>query len=217
MGQKVNPRSFRLGFIETWDSSWYADKDYAEKLHQDIKIRSLVKANLYSAGVSKVIIERPANKVNVYVHASRPGIAIGKKGADIAKIKDEISKMIDNDVSINIVEVKKAEIDPVLVAQNIAQQLEKRVSYRKAVKRSIQSAMRMGAKGVRISVSGRLAGAEIARTEWYKEGRIPLHTLRAVIKYGFAEARTTYGVIGVKVWVYVDEDKNINTKETKNI
>lgn len=213
MGQKVNPKGFRLGFIETWESSWYCNKGYAAKLHQDLKIRALVKNNFYSAGISKVLIERPANKTSVHIYAARPGVIIGKKGVDIAVMKDKISKITKNETAINIVELKKAEIDSVLVAQNIAQQLEKRVSFRKAVKRAIHSAMRMGVKGIKISVSGRLAGAEIARTEWYKEGRIPLHTLRAVVKYGFAKAHTTYGVIGVKVWICKSEDDDMPVVE----
>jgi len=214
MGQKVNPNSFRLGIVSTWDSSWYCTKNYAKKLHEDIKIRRLIFDKLNYAGVSRVCVERPANKIIINIYSSRPGVVIGKKGADIAKIKEFISKITLNEVVINITEVRKAETDPLLVAKAVAEQLEKRVSFRKAVKRAISNAMKMGAKGIKISVSGRLGGAEIARTEWYKEGRVPLHTLRAIVKYDMAEAHTIYGLIGVKVWVYKG-DKLDNFK--KNI
>ncbi len=202
MGQKVNPNVFRLGVVSTWQSLWYSNRDYAKKLHEDIKIRELISNKLRYAGVSKVCIERPASKIIVNIHSSRPGVVIGKKGVDVAKIKKAISKITLNEIVINITEVRKAEADPLLVARNIAEQLEKRVSFRRAIKRSIPGAIKMGAKGVKISVSGRLGGAEIARTEWYKEGRVPLHTLRADVRYDAAEARTIYGLIGVKVWVY---------------
>ncbi|WPX96776.1 30S ribosomal protein S3 [Candidatus Bandiella euplotis] len=215
MGQKVNPISFRLGVISTWDSSWYCNKGYAKKLHEDIKIRKMIFDKLSYAGVSKVSIERPANKIIINIHSSRPGVVIGKKGTDIAKIKDDISKITAGEVIINITEVKKAETEPLLIARSVAEQLEKRVSFRKAVKRAMTSSMKMGAKGVKISVSGRLGGAEIARTEWYREGRVPLHTLRAIVKYDYAEAHTIYGLIGVKVWVYqgdkLDNKKNITS------
>ena len=214
MGQKVNPNSFRLGIVSTWDSSWYSTKDYAKKLHEDIKIRKLIFDKLSYAGVSKVCVERPANKIIINIHSSRPGVVIGKKGADVAKIKEFISKITSSEVVVNITEVRKAETEPLLVAKTVAEQLEKRVSFRKAVKRAISNAMKMGAKGIKISVSGRLGGAEIARTEWYKEGRVPLHTLRAIVKYDMAEAHTIYGLIGVKVWVYKG-DKLDNIK--KNI
>jgi small subunit ribosomal protein S3 len=202
MGQKVNPNSFRLGVTSSWDSSWHCTKDYAKKLHEDIKIRKLIFDRLAYAAVSKVCIERPANKIIVNIHSARPGIVIGKKGADIAKIKHLISEITTNVIVINITEVRKPEIESVLVAKAISEQLEKRVSFRKAIKRSISSAMKMGAKGVKISVSGRLSGADIARTEWYKEGRVPLHTLRAIVDYATAQANTIYGLIGVKVWMY---------------
>ncbi len=202
MGQKVNPNSFRLGVVFTWDSSWYSNKNYAKKLHEDIKIRQMIFDKLSSAGINKVYIERPANKVIVNIHSSRPGVVIGKKGTDVANIKSEISKITSSEIVINITEVKKAETEPLLIAHSIAGQLKKRVSFRKAVKRAISSSMKMGAKGIRVNVSGRLGGAEIARTEWYREGRVPLHTLRAIVKYSAAEANTVYGTIGVKVWVY---------------
>ena len=211
MGQKVNPNSFRLGIVSTWDSSWYSNKDYAKKLHEDLKVRKLIFDKLSYAGVSRVCIERSANKIIVNIHSSRPGIVIGKKGTDIAKIKDEISKITSNEITINITEVKKAEAEPLLIARSIAEQLEKRVSFRKAIKRAITNSMKMGVKGIRINVSGRLSGAEIARTEWYREGRVPLHTLRAIVRYDFAEANTIYGIIGVKVWVY-EGDKLDNKK-----
>lgn len=205
MGQKVNPISLRLKVIRTWGSLWYAKKDYAQKLHQDLKIRDFVRKNLAHAGVSEVNIERPAKKTVLTINAARPGIAIGRKGEDIEKIKKAVEKITGGEVSINILEVKRPEIDASLVAQGVAQQLEKRIAFRKAAKRAVQSAMRMGAKGVKVSVAGRLGGAEIARTEWYREGRVPLHTLRADIDYSIARAKTTYGVIGVKVWVYKDD------------
>ena len=218
MGQKVNPKSFRLGIVSTWDSSWYSNKHYAKKLHEDLKIRKLIFDKLAYAGVSRVCIERPANKVMVNIHSSRPGVVIGKKGTDIANIKNEISKITSGEVSVNITEVKKAEAEPLLIARSIAGQLEKRVSFRKAMKRAIATSMKMGVKGIRISVSGRLGGAEIARTEWQREGRVPLHTLRAIVKYDFAEANTIYGVIGVKVWVYDGDklDSKQNNKLLKN-
>jgi len=214
MGQKVNPTSFRLGIISTWDSSWYSKRDYAKKLHEDIKIRKLIFDKLNYAGVNRVCIERPASKIIINIHSSRPGVVIGKKGTDVAKIKEEIAKITASEIIINITEVKKAETEPLLVARVVAEQLEKRVSFRKAVKRAMATSMKMGAKGIKISVSGRLGGAEIARTEWYREGRVPLHTLRAIVKYDAAEAHTTYGLIGVKVWIYQGdqlETKKINT------
>lgn len=201
MGQKVHPIGFRLGVIRTWLSTWYEEKNYAKWLHEDIKIREFVKEKLGQAGVSKIEIERAANKVKINVHTARPGIVIGKRGAGIETIKKDLQALTDGEIYLNVVEVRKAEIDAQLVAENIAQQLERRIAFRRAMKRSMQSAMRLGAKGVRINVSGRLGGAEIARMEWYREGRVPLHTLRADIDYGFAEAKTTYGKIGVKVWI----------------
>ena len=202
MGQKVNPISLRLGINRTWDSRWFADGDYATLLHEDLRIRKFLHKKLAQAGISKVIIERPAKKARVTIHTARPGVVIGKKGADIEVLRSAISKMTGSEVHLNIVEVRKPEIDGQLVAENIAQQLERRVSIRRAMKRSVQSAMRMGAGGIRINCAGRLGGAEIARTQWYREGRVPLHTLRANIDYGEATAFTTYGATGVKVWIY---------------
>ena len=202
MGQKVNPVGLRLGINRTWDSRWYADADYGDLLQQDLKLRRHLKQKLSQAGVSKVVIERPAKKARVTIHTARPGVVIGKKGADIEKLRREISEMTGDDVSVNIVEIRKPEIDAQLVAENIAQQLERRVAFRRAMKRAVQSAMRLGALGIRINCGGRLGGAEIARMEWYREGRVPLHTLRADIDYGEATAMTTYGTCGVKVWVY---------------
>src|SRR6201994_3672418 len=206
MGQKVNPVGFRLGINRTWDSRWFARRqDYARLLHDDLKLRDALKKRLAGAGVSRVIIERPHKKCRVTIYAARPGVVIGKKGADIDKLRKDISAMTDGEVHLNIVEVRKPETDAQLIAENIAQQLERRVAFRRAMKRAIQSAMRLGAKGVRINVSGRLGGAEIARMEWYREGRVPLHTLRADVDYGFTEAKTTYGIIGVKGWVFKGE------------
>jgi small subunit ribosomal protein S3 len=205
MGQKVNPISLRLKITRTWNSLWYAKDNYADKLHQDLKIRNYVTKQLAHAGVSSVKIERPAKKTVLTINAARPGIIIGRKGEDLEKVKSFVQKITGGEVSINVSEVKKPETDAALVAQGVAQQLEKRVAFRKAAKRAVQSAMRMGAKGVKVSVAGRLGGAEIARTEWYREGRVPLHSLRADIDYSVARANTTYGVIGVKVWVYKDD------------
>lgn len=205
MGQKVNPIGLRLGINKTWDSRWYAGEEYADKLHEDLKIRKHLKKRLASAGVSKVVIERPAKKAYISIHTARPGIVIGKKGSDIEKIKQEIGKITKDEVHLNIVEVRKPEIDSTLIAEGIAQQLERRVAFRRAMKRAVQSALRLGAQGIRINVGGRLGGAEIARTEWYREGRVPLHTLRADVDYGVAEAHTTFGVLGVKVWVFKGE------------
>ena len=206
MGQKVNPIGLRLGVNRTWDSRWFADgNDYGRLLHQDIKLRKALKKRLYQAGVSRIIIERPHKKCRVTIYAARPGVIIGKKGGDIDKLRKDLSAMTEGEVFLNIVEVRKPEVDAQLIAESIAQQLERRIAFRRAMKRSMQSAMRLGAKGVRINVSGRLGGAEIARMEWYREGRVPLHTLRADIDYGFTEAKTTYGIIGVKVWVFKGE------------
>jgi len=201
LGQKVHPVGFRLGVIRTWDSKWFEERNYAQWLHEDIKIREHVKKSLNHAGVSKVEIERAANKVKVNVHTARPGIVIGKRGAGIETVKKDLQKFTKNEVFLNIVEVRKAEIDAQLVAENIATQLERRIAFRRAMKKSIQTAMKFGAKGIRVACSGRLGGAEMARYEWYREGRVPLHTLRADIDYGYAIARTTYGTIGCKVWV----------------
>ncbi|RMF12671.1 MAG: 30S ribosomal protein S3 [Alphaproteobacteria bacterium] len=207
MGQKVSPIGLRLGINRTWDSRWYAAGDeYADLLHEDIAMRRHVMEKLPQAGISKVVIERPAKKARVTIHSARPGIIIGKKGADIEKLRRELSRMTTaGDVSLNIVEVRKPEIDAKLVAENVAQQLERRVAFRRAMKRAVQSAMRLGAEGIRINAGGRLGGAEIARTEWYREGRVPLHTLRADIDYGEAEAKTAYGIIGIKVWIFKGE------------
>ena len=202
MGQKVHPIGFRLGIIKPWNSRWYADRDFSSLLHDDLKIKEFVKQRLYQAGISSLEVERAANKVRINVTAARPGIIIGKKGAEIEKLKSEVQKMTDREVYINISEVQRPETDAQLVAENVCLQLIKRVAFRRAMKRSVSSAMKFGAKGIKISCSGRLGGAEMARREWYREGRVPLQTLRADIDYGFAEAKTTYGIIGVKVWIY---------------
>jgi len=202
MGQKVNPIGFRVGINRTWDSRWYAEGDYADLLHQDLALREYLYKRLGQAGVSKVIVERPAKRARITIHTARPGVVIGKKGADIEKLRTDLGKMTGSDVHLNIVEIRKPEIDAKLVAENIAQQLQRRVAFRRAMKRAVQSAMRLGALGIRINCGGRLGGAEIARMEWYREGRVPLHTLRADIDYGTALAKTTYGTCGVKVWVY---------------
>jgi small subunit ribosomal protein S3 len=205
MGQKVNPIGLRVGINRTWDSRWFADRDYAKLLHQDLKLRGYLQTRLQAAGVSRVIIERPAKKARVTIHTARPGVVIGKKGADIEKLRSELSKMAGSEVNLNIVEIRKPELDARLIAENIASQLERRVAFRRAMKRAVQSAMRLGAQGIRINCSGRLGGAEIARIEWYREGRVPLHTLRADIDYGVGTAKTTYGTCGVKVWVFKGE------------
>lgn len=205
MGQKVHPTGFRLGVIKTWNSRWYADKDFSRLLHEDVKIKKFVKKRLAQAGVSSVEIERAANKLRVNIAAARPGIIIGKKGSEIEKLKTEIQKLTDREVFINITEVQRPEVDAQLVAENVCQQLLKRVAFRRAMKRSVSSSMKFGAKGIKVSCSGRLGGAEMARHEWYREGRVPLQTLRADIDFGFAEARTTYGIIGVKVWIFRGE------------
>lgn len=205
MGQKVNPIGLRLGINRTWDSRWYADEDYTRLLFEDFKLRDHLRKKLAGAGVSRVVIERPAKKPRVTIYAARPGIVIGKKGQDIDGLRKELATMVNADVALNIVEIRKPEIDATLVAENIAQQLERRVAFRRAMKRAVQSAMRLGAQGIRINCSGRLGGAEIARVEWYREGRVPLHTLRADIDYGVAAAQTTYGKCGVKVWIFKGE------------
>jgi len=205
MGQKVNPIGLRLGINRTWDSRWFAGGDYARLLHDDLKLRGALRDKLKSAGVSKVIIERPAKKPRVTIHAARPGVVIGKKGADIEKLRADMTKLAGAEVALNIVEIRKPELDATLVAESIAQQLERRVAFRRAMKRAVQSAMRLGAGGIRINCSGRLGGAEIARMEWYREGRVPLHTLRADIDFGTATAKTTYGTCGVKVWIFKGE------------
>ena len=206
MGQKVNPVGLRLGINRTWDSRWYANKrEYGHLLHEDIRIRRFLQKRLVQAGISRVVIERPAKKARVTIYTARPGLVIGKKGADIEKLRQSLSMMTGNDVHLNIVEIRKPEIDAKLVAENICNQLERRIAFRRAMKRAVQSAMRLGALGIRINCGGRLGGAEIARTEWYREGRVPLHTLRADIDYGEATAFTTYGTCGVKVWVFKGE------------
>jgi len=205
MGHKINPIGFRLGINKTWDSRWFADGNYADLLHEDLKIRKFLTKRLEAASVSKIIIERPAKKARVTIYSARPGVVIGKKGADIEKLRLEIAKLTNAEVSLNIVEIRKPEIDAQLVADNIGQQLERRVSTRRALKRAVQNAMRMGAEGIRINCAGRLGGAEIARTVWYREGRVPLHTLRADVDYATSSAHTTYGVCGIKVWIYKGE------------
>ncbi len=205
MGQKVHPFGFRIGVTRTWQSRWYEDKKYADLLMEDIRLREELKRRLSHAGVAAIEIERAANKLKINIHTSRPGIVIGRRGAEVDKLRDEIAKRTGREIFINIMEIHKPEIVAQLVAESVALQIERRVAFRRAMKKAIESAMRFGAKGVRIRSSGRLGGAEIARTEWYLEGQLPLHTLRADIDYGFAEARTTYGAIGVKVWIYKGE------------
>ena len=202
MGQKVNPVGMRVGINRTWDSRWYAGKDYSDTLIQDLKLRKYIHDRLKPAGISKVIIERAAKNTRVSIYTARPGMIIGKKGADIEKLKKDLGRQSGGQVDLNIIEIRKPEIDAQMAAEGVAQQLERRVSFRRAMKRVVQNALRMGAQGIRVNVSGRLGGADIARTEWYREGRVPLHTLRADLDYGFAEADTTYGIIGIKVWLY---------------
>ncbi|MDN5293884.1 MAG: small subunit ribosomal protein [Eubacteriales bacterium] len=202
MGQKVHPKGLRIGIIKDWDSRWFAEKDFAKLLLEDAKIRKYIKEKLYAAGISRIEIERTANRVRITIHTAKPGIVIGRGGAEVEALRRELEKMTGRQISINIAEVKTPETDAQLVAENVAAQLEKRVSFRRAMKQAVARAMRMGAQGIKIACSGRLAGAEIARTEWYSEGKVPLHTLRADIDYGFAEANTTYGKIGVKCWIY---------------
>ena len=205
MGQKTHPIGFRLGVIRGWSSRWYEEKHYAEWLHEDIKLRDVVKKRLYSAGISKIEIERSANKVKLSIFTPRPGIVIGKKGVGIEGLKKELDQLSSAEVFVNIHEVRKAEIDAQLVAENVAMQLERRVAFRRAMKKAVQTTLKFGAKGIRIGCKGRLGGADMARHEWYREGRVPLHTLRADIDYGFAEAKTTYGIIGVKCWIFKGE------------
>ncbi len=205
MGQKVNPIGLRLGIIKTWDSQWFGEKNYSQLLHEDLKIKRYLKDKFYHAGISKIEIERAADKAKINMRVARPGIIIGRKGAEIEKLKQELEKIMMGEVIINILEVRKPEVDAQLVAENVALQLERRVAFRRAMKRSVTSALKFGAQGVRIACAGRLGGAEMARREWYREGRVPLHTLRADIDYGFAEARTTYGVIGIKVLIFHGE------------
>ena len=205
MGQKVNPIGLRLGIVKTWDSRWYAGKNYADYILEDANIRKFIKKKLYHAGISRIEIERSAKRVRLRIYTARPGIVIGKKGAEIEQLKRELEKLISQEVMIDIQEVRKPEIDAQLVAENVALQIERRVAFRRAMKRGVSSAMRFGAQGIKIICSGRLGGAEMARTEWYKEGRVPLHTLRADIDYGFTEAKTTYGLIGIKVFIFNGE------------
>jgi len=206
VGQKVNPKGLRVGIIREWDAKWFADKkNFAGLLLEDQKIRKFIKKKLYTAGISRIQIERAANKVKISIYTAKPGIVIGRGGSEVEGLRVQIEKMTGKQININIVEIKTPEIDAQLMAENVASQLEKRIAFRRAMKQSVSRAMKMGAKGIRIACSGRLAGAEIARTEWYSEGKVPLHTLRADIDYGFAEAKTTYGKIGVKVWIYKGE------------
>ncbi|GIW42869.1 MAG: 30S ribosomal protein S3 [Candidatus Binatia bacterium] len=205
MGQKVHPKGFRLGVIEQWESRWFAKKEFAEWLHEDLKLRKFLKEKLYQAGISQIEIERFANKLRVNIHTARPGIVIGKKGAEIDKLKQDIFQLTKKEPIVNVHEVRRPDLEGQLVAENVALQLQRRVAFRRAMKEAVSRAMRMGAQGVKIQCAGRLAGAEIARTEWYREGRVPLHTLRARISYGFAEAKTTYGVIGIKAWIFRGE------------
>ncbi|HAA56968.1 MAG TPA: 30S ribosomal protein S3 [Myxococcales bacterium] len=205
MGQKVHPIGFRLGVIRSWESKWYEEKNYARWLHEDIRLREFVKKESQKAGISRVEIERAANKVKINIHTARPGIVIGRKGVGIDALKKKLSKLTDSEVYLNIEEVRKPELDAQLVAENVAHQLVRRVAFRRAMKKAVSTSMKLGAKGIRICCSGRLGGAEMARREWYREGRVPLHTLRADIQYGFATAHTTYGAIGVKVWIFRGE------------
>lgn len=218
MGQKVNPIGFRLGVTRTWDSRWYAKQDFARLLHEDIRLRRFLKEKLFGAGIAKIEIERAANKVKINVHTARPGIVIGKKGAGVEGLKGELQRLSKNEVFLNIIEVKKPEANAVLIAENVASQLEKRVAFRRAMKKCMTAAFKQGIKGIKIRCSGRLGGAEIARTEWYSEDSVPLHTLRANVDYGTAEARTTYGIIGIKTWVYHGETQTLRKQavaETK--
>jgi small subunit ribosomal protein S3 len=205
LGQKVHPIGIRLGINKTWQSRWYAEKKYADFLHEDLKIKKFIKKSFFHAGISRVEIERAAEKTTVNIYTARPGILIGRRGAEVDQLKRRLQTLTDRDVHVNICEVRKAELDAQLVAENIALQLERRVAFRRAMKRSVTTAIRFGAEGIRVACAGRLGGAEMARSEWYREGRVPLHTLRADIDYGFTEARTTYGAIGVKVWIFKGE------------
>lgn len=205
MGQKTHPIGFRLGYIKTWESRWYADKDYAKLLHQDLKIREYVKKKLHHAGISRIDIERSTNKCRINIHAARPAMIIGRRGQEVEVLKKELQQFTQSEIFVNILEVRPAEATAQLVAENIAVQLERRVSYRRAMKKSISLALKFGAQGIKVRCAGRLGGAEIARAEWYREKRVPLHTLRADIDYGFAQSHTTYGIIGVKVWLFKGE------------
>ncbi|MBL8618509.1 MAG: 30S ribosomal protein S3 [Deltaproteobacteria bacterium] len=215
MGQKVHPNGFRVGIIRDWESKWFAEREYQQYLHEDVKIRRFLKAELKDAGISRIYIERAANKAKVFVHAAKPGLIIGKKAAGLDALRVRLEKLSATDVFLNVIEVRKADTDAILVAEGVAGQLEKRVSFRRAMKKSMTQARRAGAKGIKIMCSGRLGGAEMSRCEWYRDGRVPLHTLRADVDYGLAEAKTTYGVIGVKVWIFKgevlsgDEDRSL--------
>jgi len=205
LGQKVNPIGLRLGIVKTWNSCWYADKEYKQFLHEDLSLKKYLKKKMYHAGISKIEIERAAKRIRVNIFAARPGIIIGKKGSEIEALKKDLSRLVKGEIFININEVKRPETDAQLIAENVALQLERRVAFRRAIKRSVGMAMKLGVQGIKVAVGGRLGGAEIARSEWYRDGRVPLHTLRADIDYGVAEANTTYGIIGVKVWVFKGE------------
>ena len=217
MGQKVHPIGFRLGITRTWDSRWYSKRDYAKLLHDDIHLRKYLKKKLFSAGIARIEIERAANKVKVNVHTARPGIVIGKKGSGVEALKSDVQQLSKNEVFLNIIEVKKPEANAQLISENVAAQLEKRVAFRRAMKKCISAAFKQGIKGIKIRVSGRLGGAEIARTEWYSEDSVPLHTLRANIDFGTAEAHTTYGIIGVKAWVYLGESPMLKKQTTEEM
>ncbi|MGA6993340.1 MAG: 30S ribosomal protein S3 [Candidatus Deferrimicrobiaceae bacterium] len=216
MGQKVHPYGFRLGIIKSWRSRWYSEKEYAANLQEDLRIRAYVKNRLIHAGVSAVEIERKSSRVHVIIHTARPGIVIGKKGAEIENLKKDLQKFVKKEVSITIQEIRRPETDAQLTAENVAMQLERRIAFRRAMKKTVLSSMKLGAKGIKIHVAGRLGGAEMARSEWYREGRVPLHTLRADIDYGFAEANTTYGKIGVKVWIYKGEILPSSSRDPKS-
>ncbi len=205
MGQKVHPNGFRLGITKTWDSRWFSQREFGDFLIEDLNLRAFVKKRLSQASISKIEIERAAGKIRLVIHTARPGIVIGPKGSEIEKLRREVLKMTDKEVIVDVKEIRKPEIDAQLVAENVAQQLERRIAFRRAMKKAVTSSLKSGAKGIRIATAGRLGGAEMARREWYREGRVPLHTLRADIDYGFAEARTTYGVIGIKVWIFKGE------------
>jgi len=213
VGQKIHPYGFRLGTIYGWQSNWFAERGYGQQLHEDIRVRAFIKKKLYHAGISKVVIERTGDKLLINIHTARPGILIGKRGAEVESLRQELAGYSSNDVFINIKEIRKAELDAQLVAENVALQLERRVAFRRAMKKAVTSTMKFGAEGIRIACAGRLGGAEMGRREWYREGRVPLHTLRADIDYGLAEAKTTYGIIGVKCWVFKGDlaDKDVHT------
>jgi len=208
VGQKTHPMGFRLGVIRTWSSKWYEEKNYAKWLHEDLMLKRYIKKKLHHAGVSHVEVERAANKAKVKIHTARPGIVIGKRGAGVEALKKEVQKLTENDVFLDIQEVRKAEVNAQLVAENIATQLERRIAFRRAMKKAVQTSMKFGAKGIKVHCAGRLGGGEMSRTEWYRDGQVPLHTLRADIDYGFAEAKTTYGIIGIKCWIYKGEVLN---------